>query len=63
MSVAEMKLAAISEINKLTSETAVKEILEHLVQLSKEETPVFDTETFFNKVSQKYDDVLHKLAQ
>ena len=33
MSVAEMKLAAINEISKLTSEHAVKDILEHLVQL------------------------------
>jgi hypothetical protein len=63
MSVAELKLAAINEISKLTSEHAVKEILEHLVQISKEEKQPFDATSFFNKASEKYDDVLRKLAQ
>jgi hypothetical protein len=63
MSVAEMKLAAIYEISKLTSEHAVKEILDHLVQISKEEKQSFDATSFFNKASEKYDDVLRKLAQ
>jgi len=63
MSVAEMKLAAINEIGKLKSESAVKEILEHLIKISKEEKSSFDTEAFFNKTSEKYDDVLRKLAQ
>lgn len=63
MSVAEMKLAAISEISKLKSEIAVKEILEHLVKISKEDKFPFDTDAFFNRASEKYDDVLRKLAQ
>ena len=63
MSVAEMKLAAINEISKLKSESAVKEILDHLVQISKEDKPQFDPDVFFDKASDKYDDVLRKLAQ
>jgi hypothetical protein len=63
MSVAEMKLAAINEISKLTSENAVKEILEHLIKIAKEERPQFDADVFFEKTSEKYDDVLQKLAQ
>jgi hypothetical protein len=63
MSVAEMKLAAISEIGKLRTEEAVKEILDHLNRLKKENKDPFDAEIFLNKVSEKYDDVLRKLAQ
>jgi len=63
MSVAEMKLAAINEISKLTNEAAVKEILEHLVKISTAENAKFDTDAFFEKASSKYDDVLRKLAQ
>ena len=63
MSVAEMKLAAINEINKLKTESAVKEILEHLIKISEEDNPPFDTDAFFNNAAVKYDDVLRKLAQ
>ena len=63
MSVAEMKLAAINEIGKLNDEGAVKEILEHLVRISKENNTRFNTDVFFDKASEKYDDVLRKLAQ
>lgn len=63
MSVAEMKLAAINEISKLTSEAAVKEILEHLIKIAKEGKSQFDADIFFKKASEKYDDVLQKLAQ
>lgn len=63
MNVAEMKLAAISEIGKLKNETAVKEILEHLKKISQEEDAVFDTDIFFSKASHKYGDILQKLAQ
>jgi len=63
MSVAEMKLAAINEISKLNNEAAVKEILDHLAKISKAENSKFDTEAFFEKASQKYDDILQKLAQ
>jgi hypothetical protein len=63
MSVAEMKLAAIAEISKLTDEGAVKEILEHLAKISGSVTQPFDVDAFFKKASEKYDDVLQKLAQ
>lgn len=63
MSVAEMKLAAINEIGKLKNESAVKEILEHLAKISQADDRLFDTEAFFSRVSDKYDDILQKLAQ
>jgi threonine aldolase len=63
MSIAEMKLAAINEIGKLEDEKAVKEILEHLAKISKNENKKYDTDAFFQKASEKYDDVLQKLAQ
>jgi hypothetical protein len=63
MSIAEMKLAAINQIGKLDDEKAVKEILEHLAKISSNENKKFDTDVFFQKASEKYDDVLQKLAQ
>jgi hypothetical protein len=63
MSVAEMKLAAINEITKLNSEAAVKEILEHLAKISSDVNQPFDIDAFFKKASEKYSDVLQKLAQ
>ena len=63
MSVAEMKLAAINEIGKLKTESAVKEILEHLIKITADDKHQFDTDAFFNKATEKYDDVLQKLAQ
>lgn len=63
MSVAEMKLAAITEISKITDEKAIKEILEHLAKISKESSHPFDTDPFFKKAADRYADVLQKLAQ
>jgi hypothetical protein len=63
MSIAEMKLAAINEIGKLDDEKSVKEILEHLAKISNNENKKFDADSFFQKTSEKYDDVLQKLAQ
>lgn len=63
MSVAELKLAAINEIAKLNSESAVKEILEHLAKISSEVKQPFDVDAFFKNASGKYNDVLQKLAQ
>ena len=63
MSIAEMKLAAINEIGKLNDEKAVKEILELLAKISNSENNKFDADAFFQKASEKYDDVLQKLAQ
>jgi hypothetical protein len=63
MSVAEMKLAAINEIGKLNDEKSIKEILEHLAKLSGAIEEPFDVEAFLKKASEKYNDVLQKLAQ
>lgn len=63
MSVAEMKLAAITEISKLTDESALREILEHLAKISGEINQPFDVDAFFKKASEKYSDVLQKLTQ
>lgn len=63
MSVAEMKLAAINEIGKLEDEKAIMEILEHLAKISKEVKQPFDIDAFFKKASERYGDVLQKLAQ
>jgi predicted transcriptional regulator len=63
MSLAEMKLAAITEIIKITDEKALREILEHLAKVSIRDNPVFNADAFFGKASEKYDDVLQKLAQ
>jgi hypothetical protein len=64
MSVAEMKLAAINEISKLQDESAVKEILEHLVRISTlKKKKVFNLSQHYNKVKEQYGNVLQKLAQ
>lgn len=63
MSVAEMKLAAIAEISKLNDENAIKEILEHLAKISGEIKQPSDVNDFFKRTSDKYGDVLQKLAQ
>ena len=63
MSIAEMKLAAINEISKLDDEKNLKEILEHLAKISNSENKKFDADAFFQKTSEKYEDVLQKLAQ
>ena len=63
MSIAEMKLAAINEIANLNDEKALKEVLEHLVKISNNENKKFDADIFFQKASEKYDDVLQKLSQ
>jgi len=63
MSVEEMKLLAIHEIYSLSDELAVKEILEHLVQLKNTNESLNDADAFFKNASEKYGDVLQKLAQ
>ena len=64
MSVAEMKLAAISEIGKLDDEQSVKEILEHLAKLSSGQTDkTYNLSKHFDTVANKYGKVLEKLAQ
>jgi hypothetical protein len=65
MSIAEMKLIAINEISKLDSENAVKEILEHIAKISSEDgkSKPLNLYQHFDKVTEKYGDVLQKLAQ
>lgn len=58
-----MKLAAINEINKLDDENTIKEILNHLVEISKASNKKFNAESFFDKTAEKYDDILQKLAK
>jgi hypothetical protein len=64
MSIAEMKLAAISEISQLNDEKELKEILEYLSRLSldkkEQELNLFQ---HYDKVKEQYHDVLAKLAQ
>lgn len=64
MSIAEMKLAAISEISQLNDERELKEILEHLSRLSLEkkeqELNLFQ---HYDKVKEKYHEILAKLTQ
>ena len=64
MSVAEMKLAAISEISKLSDEKAVKDILEHLAKISlAKEHKELNLSQHYDKVKEQYSNVLQKLAQ
>jgi hypothetical protein len=65
MSIAEMKLIAINEISKLDSENAVKEILEHIAKISSEDVKSKPLNLYqhLDKVTEKYGDVLQKLAQ
>lgn len=62
MSLAEMKLEAINGISKLNDENAVKEILEHLLQLSSKEEEL-NLSQHYAKAKEQYDNVLAKLAQ
>ncbi len=64
MSIAEMKLIAINGITKLEDEKDIKEILDHLEKISSEEgkTKSFNLYQHFDKVTEKYGDVLQKLA-
>ncbi len=60
MSVAEMKVLAIEKLTAINDEESLKEILIHLEKLNEKE---FNADDFFKKTSEKYDDVLKKLAE
>lgn len=62
MSIAEMKVLAFEKLSALKVESAIKEELAHLETLRPKENG-FNVDTFFEKASAKYDDVLQKLAQ
>ena len=62
MSTLEMKAIAFEKLATINEEGAIKKVLLFLENLSnvKEE---FDTDKFFKNASEKYGDVLQKLAQ
>ena len=62
MSTLEMKAIAFEKLATINEEGAIKKVLLFLENLSdvKEE---FDTDKFFKNASEKYADVLQKLAQ
>jgi hypothetical protein len=62
MSTLEMKAKAFEKLASINEESAIKEVLAFLENL-KENKDDFDTDTFFKNASEKYDDVLQKLAQ
>ena len=61
MSVDEMKLKAISQITRLTEESSLKEILEHLSKLNSKSE--LNLSQHYEEIKSKYGDVLKKLAQ
>ena len=61
MSVAEMKVKAISQITRLNEENSLKEILEHLSKLSSKSE--LNLSQHYEEIKSKYGDVLKKLAQ
>jgi hypothetical protein len=63
MSVLEMKALAFEKLAALQSEDAIQEILIHLEKLNTNPGDKFDADGFFKKASEKYGDVLQKLAE
>lgn len=64
MSVAEMKLQAISEISKLNSEKAIQQILEHLSSLNEiEKDPSLNLSQHYDRIAKKYGGTLAKLVK
>ena len=61
MSVAEMKVKAISQITRLNEENSLKEILEHLSKLSSKSE--LNLSQHYEEIKSKYGNVLKKLAQ
>ena len=61
MSVAEMKVKAISQITRLNEENSLKEILEHLSKLNSKSE--LNLSQHYEEIKSKYGDVLKKLDQ
>ena len=61
MSLAEMKVKAISQITRLNEENSLKEILEHLSKLNSNSE--LNLSQHYEEIKSKYGDVLKKLAQ
>ena len=62
MSTLEMKAIAFEKLATINEESAIKKVLLFLENLSDVEDE-FDTDKFFKNASEKYGDVLQKLAQ
>ena len=62
MSTLEMKAIAFEKLATINEEGAIKKVLLFLENLSGVEDE-FDTDKFFKNASEKYGDVLQKLAQ
>ena len=62
MSTLEMKAIAFEKLAALNEEAAIKEVLFFLENLNTSKDD-FDTDKFFKNASEKYGDVLEKLAQ
>lgn len=60
MSVAEMKVKAFEQLAALNKESELKEVLEYFEKLNEKK---FNADHFFSKASDKYGDVLKKLAE
>jgi hypothetical protein len=64
MSISEMKELAIEKIANIDNETELKELLVLLDNLIEQQnSKVFNVSKFFESVSERYDDVLKKLAE
>ena len=63
MTITEMKLVAIAEINKLEDENEIIKILEHLNKFKNNpKTQVYNLSTHVEKVNKRYAETLKKLA-
>ena len=62
MSIAEMKLAAISEITNLNDEKSLQEVLSVLADFSKKENAL-NLSQHYENIKKQYGKVLEKLAQ
>ena len=56
-----MKIEAINQITRLTEESSLKEILEHLSKLNKQKE--LNLSQHYDEIKSKYEEVLKKLAQ
>jgi Mg2+ and Co2+ transporter CorA len=64
MSVAEMKLEAITKIASLSEEKFLKEILEYLGKIQEEQKRrSYNLSSHFEEISRQYNETLKKLAQ
>ncbi len=63
MSVEEMKQKAMMHLTNLTSEEAVKEILQHLEKIDEVEKKSLNLSQQYPSIKQQYSSVLEKLAK